>query len=117
MQRIEDAVPPGELPPATLIRDQQTPIDKIVANWIRWLPASICFFGLAFVAWTIIMVVSIGHYHDELTKVDQRVKVLEKKLQETQDQYDVEYWSRQCIGDWGKELWKEHEQSCHNVEP
>jgi hypothetical protein len=106
-----------EPPVARLIRDPQTPLDKIVANWIRWLPASIFFFGFAFVTWTIVMIVQVGRYHDAVTKMDQRVKVLEQELKDTKEQNQGLYYARECVSDWGVNLWKEHERSCHRVDP
>lgn len=116
MKRINEQVPPGELPPAQLIRDPQTPIDKIVANWIRWLPASIAFFGLAFVTWTIAMIVQVGRYHDALTEMDQRVKKLERELKDNTEQRWGEYYHRQCVGECGNQVRDEARAECKGLE-
>jgi len=105
-----------EPPIARLIRDPQTPLDKLVASWIRWLPASIGFFGLAFVTWTVIMVVMVGRYHDALTKMDQRVKALEEKVKDDTEQRWGEYYHRQCIGEWGNQIREEARQQCRVLE-
>jgi hypothetical protein len=76
------------------------PISLLVQSWIRWLPFSILFFGLAFVAWTIVMVVYVGRYHDALGRMDDRVKVLEQKLIEAEQGREVEYWAHQCDRGW-----------------
>jgi hypothetical protein len=72
-----------DLPKATAVRapsvDDPDPLKGIVRQWIRWLPASIAFFGLSFVAWTIIMILQVGRYHDALTRVEQRLKQIEKE--------------------------------------
>lgn len=105
-----------DLPAARLIKDPQTPIDKIVASWIRWLPASIFFFGLAFVTWTIIMIFQVGRYHDALTNMDQRVKMLEEHFKDNAEQRWGEYYHRQCVGEWGNRIRDEARQQCKVLE-
>ena len=63
------------------------------------------------------MIVQVGRYHDALTAMDQRVKKLEQELKDTKEQNQGLYYARECVSDWGRNLWKEHERSCHNVEP
>ena len=87
---VEPPEPRSELPRANIN------IPLITQLWIKWLPASIFFFGLAFVGWTAIQVIFVGRYHDDVSRLDARVKKLEKELVETQKQYDGEYWGRQC---------------------
>lgn len=93
-----DKQPP--IPKAT----SSDPVSLVVMSWIRWFPAAVAFLGLAFVAWTIIMVVFVGRYHDALGRMDNRVKALEKELTETKSAYWGEYYYRQCMGHWGDEI-------------
>jgi hypothetical protein len=76
------------------------PVSMIVRSWIRWFPLAIAFAAVAFVAWTVIMVVFVGRYHDALGRMDNRVKILEEKLIEAQQCREVEYWAHQCERGW-----------------
>lgn len=93
-----------DLPRATAVRapsvDEPDALKDIVRQWIRWLPASIAFFGLSFVVWTIVMILQVGRYHDTVTKMDQRVKKLEQELKRATERAEVEYWYRQCEHGW-----------------
>lgn len=80
------------------------PVSLVVRSWIRWFPAAVAFLGLAFVAWTIVMVVFVGRYHDAVGRMDNRVKMLEQELVRTKEAYDGEYYGRQCRGRWGDEM-------------
>lgn len=83
------------------------PVSVIIRSWIRWFPLAVAFLGLAFVAWTIVMVVFVGRYHDAVGRMDNRVKILERELAETKSAYWGEYYGRQCIGEWGRQLREE----------
>lgn len=74
----------------------QVNVPFITQLWLRWLPLSILFFGLAFTAWTIIQIVFVGRYHDALGRMEHRVKVLENELTKAKAGESVEYWTRQC---------------------
>lgn len=80
------------------------PVSMVVRSWIRWFPLAVAFLGLTFVTWTVVMVVFVGRYHDAVTGMDNRVKVLEKELAETKSAYWGEYYHRQCMGHWGDEI-------------
>ena len=80
------------------------PVSLIIHSWIRWFPAAVAFLGLAFVAWTIVMCVMVGRYHDALGRMDNRVKTLEQELVRTKQAYDGEYYARECRGEWGRQL-------------
>lgn len=64
-----------DLPKATTV----DPVSLIVRSWIRWFPAAVAFVGLSFVAFTIVICVMVGRYHDALGRMDNRVKMLEQK--------------------------------------
>lgn len=78
-----DPMPEEEPEPAPLPRAMVN-IPLITTLWIRWLPLSIMFFGMSFVAWTVVMIVQVGRYHDALTEVKQKMKVIERRLDEVQ---------------------------------
>lgn len=77
----KDEAPEPELPKAELPRASVN-IPILTQLWIKWLPLSILFFGLAFVSWNIINVVFVGRYHDDLSRLELRVKMLENELRE-----------------------------------
>lgn len=79
-----DVGPIGPEPKAPRIIElpkAQINVSAITQLWIKWLPLSIFFFGMAFVSWTIIQVVMVGRYHDSLGRLGQRIDVIEKKLE------------------------------------
>lgn len=86
----EPETPAPDLPKAQVV------VPFITALWIKWLPLSILFFGLAFVSWTIVQVVFVGRYHEALGRVEHRVKVLEEELVKAKEGEAVEYWAHQC---------------------
>lgn len=84
-----------ELPEARTIPKAES-LEALARAWVKWLPVSILFCGLAFAAFAVVQIMAVARYHDALGKVEQRVKVLEEELIKAKAGEAVEYWSHQC---------------------
>lgn len=71
-------------------------LEALARAWVKWLPVSIIFCGLAFCGWMVIQVITVGRYHDALGQLEHRVKVLEDELVKAKEGEAVEYWVHQC---------------------
>ncbi len=77
---------PADLPVA------RVELPAISRLWIKWLPLSIMFFGLAFASWTIVQVVTTIHRSEETSALERRVETLEAELAKAKAGQAVEYW-------------------------
>lgn len=65
---------PADLPKATVN------VPLVTRLWIRWLPLSIAFAGLAFAAWIVVMVVTTTRFNARAERMDARIRRLEETL-------------------------------------
>ncbi len=75
-------------------------LEVLARAWVKWLPVSIVFCGLAFCAWMVIEITAVARYHDAIGQLQRRVKVLEDELVKAKAGEDVEYWVHQCETMW-----------------
>ena len=54
----------------------------MVDRYVRWLPLAITFFGVSFVVWMIVQIITTLHIGDQIAPLERRIERIEHVLQQ-----------------------------------